>query len=89
MPSYVFKLMCFFLSVLAYSLRRERGETPSPVSSIQRLSQQDAEGYARLRSLQRHRRPSYSQSSLEVREINYFSQENLIKLLLWIFIVRS
>ncbi|KAK0085804.1 hypothetical protein PV326_005791 [Microctonus aethiopoides] len=44
----------------------ERGETPSPVSSIQRLSQQDAEGYARLRSLQRHRRPSYSHSSLEM-----------------------
>lgn len=49
---------------------RERGETPSPVSSIQRLSQQDAEGYARLRSLQRHRRPSYSQSSLEARVLN-------------------
>lgn len=46
---------------------RERGETPSPGSSIHRLSQQDAEGYAKLRSLQRHRRPSYSQSSLEVR----------------------
>ncbi|XP_034935765.1 rapamycin-insensitive companion of mTOR [Chelonus insularis] len=44
----------------------ERGETPSPVSSIQRLSQQDAEGYAKLRSLQRHRRPSYSHSSLEM-----------------------
>lgn len=54
---------------------RDRGETPSPVSSIQRLSQQDAEGYAKLRSLQRHRRPSYSQSSLEVKFmsiINYF-----------------
>ncbi|XP_043271902.1 rapamycin-insensitive companion of mTOR isoform X2 [Venturia canescens] len=44
----------------------ERGETPSPVSSVQRLSQQDADGYARLRSLQRHRRPSYSHSSLEM-----------------------
>lgn len=44
----------------------EKGETPSPMSSIHRLSQQDAEGYAKLRSLQRHRRPSYSQSSLEV-----------------------
>ncbi|KAG7212743.1 hypothetical protein KM043_013008 [Ampulex compressa] len=48
----------------------ERGETPSPVSSIQRLSQQDAEGYARLRSLQRHRRPSYSQSSLEMYSLD-------------------
>jgi len=57
---------------------RERGETPSPVSSIQRLSQQDAEGYARLRSLQRHRRPSYSQSSLEVCK-RFFS---LLKLIL-------
>ena len=45
----------------------ERGETPSPLSSVQRLSQQDAEGYAKLRSLQRHRRPSYSHSSLEVK----------------------
>ena len=45
---------------------RERGETPSPVSSVQRLSQQDAEGYAKLRSIQRVRRPSFSQSSLEV-----------------------
>ncbi|CAD6237301.1 GSCOCG00002240001-RA-CDS [Cotesia congregata] len=49
---------------------KERGETPSPVSSIQRLSQQDAEGYARLRSLQRHRRPSYSQSSLEMYSLD-------------------
>ncbi|XP_020282297.1 rapamycin-insensitive companion of mTOR isoform X2 [Pseudomyrmex gracilis] len=48
----------------------DRGETPSPVSSIQRLSQQDAEGYARLRSLQRHRRPSYSQSSLEMYSLD-------------------
>ncbi|KOC64221.1 Rapamycin-insensitive companion of mTOR [Habropoda laboriosa] len=48
----------------------ERGETPSPISSIQRLSQQDAEGYARLRSLQRHRRPSYSQSSLEMYSLD-------------------
>lgn len=44
----------------------ERGETPSPLSSAHRLGQQDAEGYAKLRSLQRHRRPSYSHSSLEV-----------------------
>ncbi|XP_043466868.1 rapamycin-insensitive companion of mTOR [Leptopilina heterotoma] len=44
----------------------ERGETPSPVSSVQRLSQQDAEGYARLRTIQRYRRPSFSQSSLEM-----------------------
>nr|XP_050846780.1 rapamycin-insensitive companion of mTOR isoform X2 [Vespula vulgaris] len=50
--------------------RRERGETPSPLSSIQRLSQQDAEGYARLRSLQRYRRPSYSQSSLEMYSLD-------------------
>jgi len=56
---------------------RERGETPSPVSSIQRLSQQDAEGYARLRSLQRHRRPSYSQSSLEVCK-RFFNSSKLI-----------
>ncbi|XP_066602698.1 uncharacterized protein [Prorops nasuta] len=48
----------------------ERGETPSPVSSTQRLSQQDAEGYARLRNLQRHRRPSYSQSSLEMYSLD-------------------
>ncbi|XP_053970556.1 rapamycin-insensitive companion of mTOR isoform X1 [Hylaeus volcanicus] len=48
----------------------ERGETPSPVSSIQRLSQQDAEGYAKLRSFQRHRRPSYSQSSLEMYSLD-------------------
>ncbi|XP_076278672.1 rapamycin-insensitive companion of Tor isoform X2 [Lasioglossum baleicum] len=48
----------------------ERGETPSPVSSIQRLSQQDAEGYAKLRSMQRHRRPSYSQSSLEMYSLD-------------------
>ncbi|XP_076231374.1 rapamycin-insensitive companion of Tor [Calliopsis andreniformis] len=48
----------------------ERGETPSPVSSNQRLSQQDAEGYAKLRSLQRHRRPSYSQSSLEMYSLD-------------------
>ncbi|XP_076687227.1 rapamycin-insensitive companion of Tor [Andrena cerasifolii] len=48
----------------------ERGETPSPVSSTQRLSQQDAEGYAKLRSLQRHRRPSYSQSSLEMYSLD-------------------
>ncbi|XP_012288713.1 rapamycin-insensitive companion of mTOR [Orussus abietinus] len=48
----------------------ERGETPSPVSSIQRLSQQDAEGYARLRNLQRHRRPSYSHSSLEMYSLD-------------------
>lgn len=60
---------CFFLP---FFLFRERGETPSPVSSIQRLSQQDAEGYARLRSLQRHRRPSYSQSSLEVCKFRKF-----------------
>lgn len=59
-----YQLKAFFIIVHFY---RERGETPSPVSSIQRLSQQDAEGYARLRSLQRHRRPSYSQSSLEAR----------------------
>lgn len=44
----------------------ERAETPSPLSSVLRLSQQDAEGYAKLRCLQRHRRPSYSHSSLEV-----------------------
>ncbi|XP_015189227.1 PREDICTED: rapamycin-insensitive companion of mTOR [Polistes dominula] len=50
--------------------RRERGETPSPLSSIQRLSQQDAEGYARLRNLQRYRRPSYSQSSLEMYSLD-------------------
>ncbi|XP_076753596.1 rapamycin-insensitive companion of Tor isoform X1 [Xylocopa sonorina] len=56
----------------------ERGETPSPVSSIQRLSQQDAEGYARLRSLQRHRRPSYSQSSLEMYSLDgRFSLQSL------------
>ncbi|KZC10250.1 Rapamycin-insensitive companion of mTOR, partial [Dufourea novaeangliae] len=48
----------------------ERGETPSPVASIQRLSQQDAEGYAKLRSLQRHRRPSYSHSSLEMYSLD-------------------
>ncbi|XP_003700779.2 rapamycin-insensitive companion of Tor isoform X1 [Megachile rotundata] len=48
----------------------ERGETPSPVSSIQRLSQQDAEGYARIRILQRHRRPSYSHSSLEMYSLD-------------------
>ncbi|XP_043502898.1 rapamycin-insensitive companion of mTOR isoform X2 [Polistes fuscatus] len=50
--------------------RRDRGETPSPLSSIQRLSQQDAEGYARLRNLQRYRRPSYSQSSLEMYSLD-------------------
>ncbi|XP_015123532.1 rapamycin-insensitive companion of mTOR [Diachasma alloeum] len=44
----------------------ERGETPSPVSSVQRLSQQDAEGYAKLRKYQMHRRPSFSHSSLEM-----------------------
>lgn len=44
----------------------ERAETPSPQSSVLRLSQQDAEGYAKLRSLQRHRIPSFSHSSLEV-----------------------
>ncbi|XP_011297847.1 rapamycin-insensitive companion of mTOR [Fopius arisanus] len=44
----------------------ERGETPSPVSSVQRLSQQDAEGYAKLRRYQMHRRPSFSHSSLEM-----------------------
>ncbi|XP_016844354.1 rapamycin-insensitive companion of mTOR [Nasonia vitripennis] len=48
----------------------ERGETPSPLSSAQRLSQQDAEGYAKLRSLQRHRRPSYSHSSLEMYSLD-------------------
>ncbi|KAI4503571.1 hypothetical protein M0802_000974 [Mischocyttarus mexicanus] len=50
--------------------KRERGETPSPLLSIQRLSQQDAEGYARLRNLQRYRRPSYSQSSLEMYSLD-------------------
>ncbi|XP_024946921.1 rapamycin-insensitive companion of mTOR [Cephus cinctus] len=48
----------------------ERGETPSPGASNQRLSQQDADGYARLRSLQRHRRPSYSQNSLEMHSLD-------------------
>ncbi|XP_018050285.1 PREDICTED: rapamycin-insensitive companion of mTOR isoform X3 [Atta colombica] len=62
----------FFLS--------ERGETPSPVSSIQRLSQQDAEGYARLRSLQRHRRPSYSQSSLESFFLQMYSLDGRLSL---------
>ncbi|XP_014226936.1 rapamycin-insensitive companion of mTOR [Trichogramma pretiosum] len=42
-----------------------RAETPSPLSSVQKLSQQDAEGYAKLKSLQKHRRPSFSHSSLE------------------------
>ncbi|KAF7987507.1 hypothetical protein HCN44_003269 [Aphidius gifuensis] len=44
----------------------EHGDTPSPVSSIQRLSQQDADGYAKLRSLQRYRRPNYSKSTSEM-----------------------
>ncbi|KAJ8687622.1 hypothetical protein QAD02_023416 [Eretmocerus hayati] len=44
----------------------ERAETPSPLSSVQRLSQQDAEGYAKIRSLQRYRRPSFTHSSLEM-----------------------
>lgn len=48
----------------------ERGDTPSPIASAFRLSQQDADGYARLRSLHRHRRPSYSQSSLEMHSLD-------------------
>ncbi|XP_063978549.1 rapamycin-insensitive companion of mTOR [Diachasmimorpha longicaudata] len=44
----------------------ERGETPSPVSSSQRLSQQDAEGYAKLRSYRINRIPSFSPSSLDM-----------------------
>lgn len=47
-------------------LSPERADTPSPVSSINKLSQQDAEGYQKLRSLHFYRRPSYSHSSLEV-----------------------
>ncbi|XP_012265528.2 rapamycin-insensitive companion of mTOR [Athalia rosae] len=48
----------------------ELGDTPSPVASALRLSQQDADGYARLRNLYRHRRPSYSQSSLEMQSLD-------------------
>lgn len=50
----------------------DRTDTPSPLSSVQRLSQQDAEGYAKLRSLQRHRRPSFSHSSLEVSTCRWY-----------------
>lgn len=45
----------------------ERGsQTPSPLSSVQRFSQENAEGYAKLRSLQRHRRPSFTQSNSDM-----------------------
>ena len=45
----------------------ERSETPSPISSVQRLSQQDADGYVKVMRLQRHRRTSRPHGNFEVR----------------------
>ncbi|XP_014205206.1 rapamycin-insensitive companion of mTOR-like [Copidosoma floridanum] len=54
----------------------DRGDTPSPIPSSQRFSQQDIEGLTKLRSLQRYRRPSYSPSSGE----HVHSQEDRLSL---------
>ncbi|XP_046617804.1 rapamycin-insensitive companion of mTOR [Neodiprion virginianus] len=48
----------------------DRGDTPSPIASTARFSQHDADGYARIRSFQRHHRPSYSRSSLEMYSLD-------------------